>query len=155
MWWRKNIEEKSHIRRVILLAKKPRSICQQGLSWNIAITDLKRKTVELFISIFVTVYEFWDSRTGSCCFQWWSGCIIQFINCASEGTSPVISYMRQCDLWDVILARNSSSWKSSLFLCLIEILRPNEPYNASQTGFIQFSLKDVPYLTHFDSLCQV
>jgi len=33
------------------LTKNPRNMCQQGLSWNIAITDLKRKTVDLLISI--------------------------------------------------------------------------------------------------------
>ena len=41
------INGKSRIRRGILLTKNPRrNTCQQGLSWNIAITDLKRKTVE-------------------------------------------------------------------------------------------------------------
>jgi len=46
------------------LTKSPRNMCQQGLSWNIAITDLKRKTVDLLISIFVTVHGFRIQGSG-------------------------------------------------------------------------------------------
>jgi hypothetical protein len=39
------------------LTKNPRNMCQQGLSWNIAITDLKRKIVDLRVRARITSHS--------------------------------------------------------------------------------------------------